>query len=226
MGRFFEYTIFRHQALAEFDFVWRLDADIETRLDIPCDVFDIMVRSHAVFGYYYYSDFDHHNCGVFEGRDAAFRYAKERNFEPNHLEIMPPQSAYMGFWGVFDMRFWKSAPLLDFGDYIDELALAYTNRLGEQVFYALATSLFVSPQALHQYAGVGPFMHRGYEIIMGKREINHFNLIQDDVFCPEASEWDCNEIFVCTERNPRPSALEYDDDNEHMAEEKACDIVE
>jgi hypothetical protein len=30
-----------------------------------------------VFGYYYYSDFDHHNCGVFEGREAAFQYARE-----------------------------------------------------------------------------------------------------------------------------------------------------
>ncbi len=25
------------------------------------------------------------------------------SFEPNHLEIMPPQSAYMGFWGVFEV---------------------------------------------------------------------------------------------------------------------------
>lgn len=36
MGRFFEYLMFRHEALAEFDYVWRLDADIETRLGIPC----------------------------------------------------------------------------------------------------------------------------------------------------------------------------------------------
>jgi hypothetical protein len=35
---------------------------------------------------------------------------------------------------------------------------------------------------------------------MGKREINNFNLVMDDIFCPEASEWDCNEIFECTER--------------------------
>jgi hypothetical protein len=27
-------------------------------------------------------------------------------------------------------------------------------------------------------AGVGPFLHRGREIIMGKREINNFNLIR------------------------------------------------
>mmetsp|Transcript_23802 Transcript_23802/g.37209 ORF Transcript_23802/g.37209 Transcript_23802/m.37209 type:complete len:223 (-) Transcript_23802:1044-1712(-) len=210
MGRFFQYLMFRHEAVQEFDYLWRLDADIETRLGIPCDVFEVMVRSHAVFGYYYYSDFDHHNCGVYEGRDAAFNYTRERGFEPNHLEIMPPQSAYMGFWGIFQMKFWKSKFALEFGEYVDHLALAYTNRLGEQAFYALTTSVFVSPQALHQYAGVGPFMHRGYEIIMGKREVNGFNLIQDDVFCPEASEWDCNEIFECYERNPSQSNAEVD----------------
>jgi len=200
MGRFFQYLMFRHPAVAEYDYLWRLDADIETRLGIPCDVFDIMVRSHAVLGYYYYSDYDHHNCGLYEGRNATYKYAREHGFSPNHLDILPPQSAYMGFWGVFDMAFWRSPPVMAFSDYIDSTALAYTNRLGEQAYYALCTALLVSPAALHQYAGVGPFLHRGKEIIMGKREINNFNLIRDDVFCPEASEWDCNEIFECTER--------------------------
>ena len=32
----------------KYDYLWRLDADIEVRLGIPCDVFDIMVKSHAV----------------------------------------------------------------------------------------------------------------------------------------------------------------------------------
>jgi hypothetical protein len=39
----------------------------------------------------------------------------------------------MGFWGVFDMSFWRSAAVMAFSDYIDATALAYTNRLGEQV---------------------------------------------------------------------------------------------
>jgi hypothetical protein len=34
----------------------------------------------------------------------------------------------------------------------------------------------------------------------GLREVNNFNLIRDDVFCPEASKWNCNEIFECSER--------------------------
>jgi hypothetical protein len=61
-------------------------------------------------------------------------------------------------------------------------------------------------RCISMYAGVGPFLHRGKEIILGKREINNFNLIKDDVFCPEASEWDCNEIFECTERVAKGSS--------------------
>jgi hypothetical protein len=38
--------------------------------------------------------------------------------QPNHLDILPPQSAYMGFWGVFDLSFWRSPPLLHFSDYM------------------------------------------------------------------------------------------------------------
>ena len=34
-----------------YDYLWRLDADVEMRLGIPCDVFDIMVRSRAVLGF-------------------------------------------------------------------------------------------------------------------------------------------------------------------------------
>ncbi|EKX51217.1 hypothetical protein GUITHDRAFT_161648 [Guillardia theta CCMP2712] len=117
---------------------------------------------------------------------------------------MPPQSAYIGIWGVFQMSFWKSDKVMAFSDYMDSTALAYTNRLGEQAYYVLATGLLVSPAALHQYAGLGPFMHRGNEIIMGRREVNGFNLIRDDVFCPEASKWDCNEIFECVERTVAP----------------------
>ena len=216
-------------------------------------------------GYYYYSDYDHHNCGLFEGRNATLSYAAARGITANHLDILPPQSAYMGFWGVFDMRFWRAPPVMEFSDFMDSTALAYTNRLGEQAYYALVTALFVSPFALHQYAGmhpssqphahlalsrarvrvepteatasgrvfvlraaralsqahvgpvhltpclhaspaswkgVGPFLHRGKEIIMGAREINNFNLIRDDVFCPQASQWHCNEIFECVERVP------------------------
>jgi len=78
MGRFFEYEMFRSAAAGEYDYLWRLDADIEMRLGIPCDVFDIMVESRAVLGYYYYSDYDHHNCGLFEGRNATLAYARLR----------------------------------------------------------------------------------------------------------------------------------------------------
>ena len=77
MGRFFQYLMFRHPVVKQvclcvcvcfcarvyhkhaihahmsfqvikYDYLWRLDADIEMRLGIPCDVFDIMVKSHAV----------------------------------------------------------------------------------------------------------------------------------------------------------------------------------
>jgi hypothetical protein len=47
----------------------------------------------------------------------------------------------MGFWGVFDMSFWRSAAVMAFSDYIDATALAYTNRLGEQVLPAVSHNM-------------------------------------------------------------------------------------
>ena len=82
MGRFFQWQMFREAAAEGYDYLWRLDADIEMRLGIPCDVFDIMVRSRAVLGYYYYSDYDHHNCGLWQGRNATYAYADRHGSAP------------------------------------------------------------------------------------------------------------------------------------------------
>ena len=51
-------------------------------------------------------------------------YAAARGITANHLDILPPQSAYMGFWGVFDMRFWRAPPVMEFSDFMDSTALA------------------------------------------------------------------------------------------------------
>lgn len=76
----------------------------------------------------------------------------------------------------------------------------------------MATSVFAPASSLHQYAGLGPFWHRGKDIIWGKREVNGYNLIQSDVFCPEASEWEWFVVPIpsqrCLERSIRIIVVE------------------
>ena len=62
-----------------------------------------MRRSHSVFGYYYYTDWEHSDCGPREGREATYKYARDVGFEPNHLALMPVDSAYLGFWNMFQV---------------------------------------------------------------------------------------------------------------------------
>ena len=85
---------------------------------------------------------------------------------------MPSSSAYLGGFGVLDVNFWTSEPLLEFGEVLDKSGLVYTKRLSDQVFFVLATSVFAPPAALHQYAKLGPFRHRFYERIWGRREVS------------------------------------------------------
>ena len=42
--------MFRHPALDDLDYIWRLDADVELRLGVPCDVFRIAADARAVLG--------------------------------------------------------------------------------------------------------------------------------------------------------------------------------
>ena len=48
-----QYLMFRHPALQDLDYVWRLDADVELRLGVPCDVFRIAADARAVLGFTY-----------------------------------------------------------------------------------------------------------------------------------------------------------------------------
>jgi hypothetical protein len=188
MGRFFSKLFFAERILAPYDYVWRLDGNLYFDHDVTCDPFEVMVKSRAVFGFYSWRNTERPGC---QGnlREKAFAYAEEHGFTPAHLESLGRETGrtlvthYSGGWGVFKWSFFgRSEDLRAFADYVDDTGITFYNRVGEQVFYANALGLFVPREALHQYGGIGPFIHRT-EYMWGPRSPASENVKNSDPYC-------------------------------------------
>lgn len=188
MGRFFSKLFFKEKILSPYDYVWRLDGNLYFERDVVCDPFQVMVKSKAIFGFYSWRNTERPGC---QGnlREKSFKFASERNFTPVHLEILGKETGhtsvthYSGGWGVFKWSFFShSEDLHEFADFVDNTGITYYHRVGEQVFYANALGLFVPRECLHQFGGIGPFIHRT-EYMWGPDSPASENVKNSDPYC-------------------------------------------
>ena len=124
-----------------------------------------MRERNAVLGFYKWKNSKNPaslQCsGPIDNVTAA--YAREHRFEPTHLHLLnnPGPTRYCAGWVVFKWSFWTSPDVLHFAEHVARKGLAYYYRLGEQTLYCYAMGLFLPGAALHQFGGLGPFIHKG-----------------------------------------------------------------
>ena len=167
MCRFFNYLMFHSQTLKQFEYVWRMDGNIALSRPITCDPFAVLRDTRALYGFYRWDHQEPKGC-TGPIREWGFEYAKQHGFTPAHLDrVGSPERGprlYLGAWGVFKWSFFTSQSWLDFIETVDVKGFVYHHRLGEQVLYAHALGLLVPAEALHQFGGFSPLIHRNQPI--------------------------------------------------------------
>eukprot|EP00997_Jenningsia_sp_PLL12_P006268 NODE_2811_length_862_cov_73.932349_g2323_i0.p1 GENE.NODE_2811_length_862_cov_73.932349_g2323_i0~~NODE_2811_length_862_cov_73.932349_g2323_i0.p1 ORF type:complete len:248 (+),score=49.75 NODE_2811_length_862_cov_73.932349_g2323_i0:112-855(+) len=163
MLHFFSLTWFRSPVLREYDYVWRLDGDLQLTRPVRCDVFEVMKASRALLGFYKWKpakDATQKCSGPVHKITEA--YARAHNFQPTHLQHIgyPGPTRYCAGWLVFKWSFWTSPDVLEFAEHVAKEGLAYYWRLGEQTLYAHMAALFAPASTLHQFGDLGPFIHK------------------------------------------------------------------
>lgn len=165
MCRFFSGMMYRHPAMQDFDWYWRLDTDSFLLGKIGYDLFRYM-ESHDLW--YGYMAMLAETPAVVEGLwEATQSYIRGRNITPTMMgQLLDENGAwnYLYYYNNFEicsLAFSRSAAYTDYFEYIDKLGGIYKNRWGDAPIRTLAVSMLAPPEKVHQFTNV-PYAHAGY----------------------------------------------------------------
>lgn len=134
MNRFRTYEMYRHPALASFDYFVQLDTDTNVEKPMPYNPVERMAAAGAVFGFYHVEvrPDKKHDCNddMYESID---RWIKRSSLSPKYY---PPRgTSYTGNFNIGDLRFLRSEQYYSFARWInDEEKGIWSKRWGDQAF--------------------------------------------------------------------------------------------
>jgi len=157
MCHFFSKDIYRHPALKEFDWYWRLDDDSFLLSKIPYDVFSFMNERNFTYGYNrIYDDSEWCTRGLGE---AVQSYVIEKSIQPSFFHKFSKngiwdRSMYSTNFEISKFDFWRSQTYQDFIEYIDNTNGIYLYRWGDAPIRLLAVSIFLPEEQVHAFTDI------------------------------------------------------------------------
>ena len=165
MCRFFAGPIYRHPALQQYDWYWRLDTDSFVLQRIDYDVFAAMEDGGFDYGYLaLQKEFPEVVAGLW---DAALDYARSHGLP---RERLAPLCDAAGSWNldyyynnfeICRLSFGRSAAYQDFFEHLYRTGGIYYRRWGDAPIRTLAVMLLVPPERRRHFADLG-YAHAGY----------------------------------------------------------------
>ncbi len=167
MCRFFSGVIYRHPALRDFKWYWRLDTDSFVFGRVKYDPFKFMQKHGLRYGYPVISE---DNPVVTEGLwDVTKKYIREKGIEPAFL------SKYLderGDWNramfytnfeISDLDFWRSEAYQDYFDRLDRSGGIYRHRWGDAPIHLLGVAMLMPEEQTHRFQDI-PYQHQNFVI--------------------------------------------------------------
>ncbi|KAJ2558886.1 hypothetical protein EV175_000590 [Coemansia sp. RSA 1933] len=162
MCRFQSGYLHRHPLLANLDYYWRIEPDVEYYCDIEYDPF-VYMRQH---GYKYgwniaMTEFMETVPSLWDVVKQFIRDHREMVAPGNILEwLADAQGKYNGchFWSNFeivDLAFYRSKEYQTFFDYLDRAGGFFYERWGDAPVHSIAASLFLNASQIHYFEDIG-----------------------------------------------------------------------
>ncbi|KAJ2159443.1 hypothetical protein GGH15_005061 [Coemansia sp. RSA 562] len=164
MCRFQSGYLHRHPLLADLDFYWRIEPDVEYYCDMNYDPFVFMQQNGLKYGW---------NIAMPEFMATIpTLWNTTIQFVTEHPELLASDSLwpwlldehgnYNGchFWSNFeivDLSFYRSTAYQTFFDYLDRAGGFFYERWGDAPVHSIAAALFLNASQIHYFDDIGYF---------------------------------------------------------------------
>eukprot|EP00128_Syssomonas_multiformis_P011426 Colp12_sorted_trinity150504_noHs@18107 len=168
MCRWYSGFFFRHKALADFEWYWRLDATSKYLCDIPYDPFVYMQTHKKKYGFVVtIRDYQDTIPTLW---DTAIKWAEQNNKKPTWVDFFSDDegSTYNGchFWSNFEigsLDFFRSDEYIDLFTQLDKSGGFYYERWGDAPVHSVAVAILLNKSEVHYFDDIGyyhePFTH-------------------------------------------------------------------
>ncbi|KAI8589022.1 putative alpha-1,2-mannosyltransferase [Geranomyces variabilis] len=162
MCRFQSGFFFEHELLAEFDWYWRLEPDVDYFCPLHYDPFQLLASRNASYGF---------NILVPEFMDTipslsatlkSYMSAHNIPAPPPTLQLMwdNQTDTYNGlhFWSNFEiasLRWLRSPEYATFFEFLDQTGNFYYERWGDAPVHSVAAGMLLKPSELHYFEDIG-----------------------------------------------------------------------
>ncbi|KAF8518759.1 nucleotide-diphospho-sugar transferase [Gautieria morchelliformis] len=172
MCRFYSGFFWRHPAIIQYDWIWRLDSDIVFHCDVPYDPFVRMQSAQALYGFVQVSDDALWVQPSLAGNISAFM--------ATHAHLLPPDANH-GFswrdigkalrgeaggedwtmrtfynnWEISHRTLWSSELYMSFFEYLDRAGGFFYERWGDAPVHSLGVSMSLRADQVMQFEDMG-----------------------------------------------------------------------
>ena len=165
MCRFFSGLFFKHPLLADLEYTWRIEPDVEFYCDIDYDPFVFMKRNKKKYGWNVIMPELMDTVPTLGNTVQQYKEKYKDKLTPtSFLDVFMSESGdFSGchFWGNFeiiDLSFVRSPEYQSFFDHLDRAGGFYYERWGDAPVKSIATGLFLSIDQVHYFEDIG-YMH-------------------------------------------------------------------
>ncbi|PHH63463.1 hypothetical protein CDD81_5842 [Ophiocordyceps australis] len=163
---------YRHPALAETRYYWRVEPNVHFFCDVDYDVFAYMYDNNKTYGFTInlYDDpktlptlwpetvkFLSDNPSYVVHDKSALKWLTDDTKRPNHNKKAQGYST-CHFWSNFevaDMEFWRSNVYQDYFDHLDRAGGFFYERWGDAPVHSIALGLWEDSSKIHWFRDIG-----------------------------------------------------------------------
>ncbi|CAG8569657.1 14672_t:CDS:2, partial [Funneliformis mosseae] len=170
MCRFNSGFFFRHPALLEYDYYWRLEPSVEYMCDIDYDPFSFMKRNDLYYGFTISLYEFENTIPTLWNTTKNFmkeypKYVKENNALEWILKDDGENYNLCHFWSNFEignLNFWRSEAYIKYFEYLDKEGGFFYERWGDAPVHSLGLSLFTDKSKIHFFNDIS-YLHPPYQ---------------------------------------------------------------
>ncbi|CUS24427.1 LAQU0S16e01464g1_1 [Lachancea quebecensis] len=169
MCRFESGFFWRHEALDEFDWYWRVEPETKLHCDIDYDVFKWMRDNDKKYGFTIsIYEYEATIKTLWSTTQEFLKLHPEHVAEDNMMDFISKDNGkkynLCHFWSNFEVAsldLWRSKAYRDYFDYLDQAGGFFYERWGDAPVHSIAAALFLPRDQIHYFPDIG-YYHPPY----------------------------------------------------------------
>ncbi|KAF8518758.1 nucleotide-diphospho-sugar transferase [Gautieria morchelliformis] len=172
MCRFYSGFFWRHPAIVQYDWIWRLDSDIEFHCDVPYDPVVRMRSAEALYGFVQVADDALWVQPSLAGNISAFMAKNARLLPPNANHAFSwhdvgkalrgeangedcTMKAFYNNWEISHRSLWSSELYMSFFEHLDRAGGFFYERWGDSLVHSHGVSMALQANQVMQFEDMG-----------------------------------------------------------------------